>query len=141
MQVRVLHQRVRLDSLSQILLVPRIPVDRADHSECVAGRGKEDRDGASHDQRALVQGLVIVAVEEDEVTALQERIGDDLVGCARAVQNEVGSVGPEHARRVFLRLRRRPLVDQHVAEVDIRVAEDVAKYAFAEVLEEQLSRG
>ena len=72
-RVRVLHQRVVADLLAQIVLVPGVPVDRADHAEGIARGGQEDRDRAGLHQRALVQRLVVVAVEEDEVAALAAR--------------------------------------------------------------------
>ena len=82
----------------------RVPVDRADHAERIARGRQEDRDRARLDQRALVQRLVVVAIEQHQVAAAQRRLGDDLVGRGRAVQHEVGPVGAEHLRRVALRI-------------------------------------
>ncbi len=137
----VRDERVGADLLAQGLLVPRVPVDRADHAERVARGRQEDRDRAGLHQRALVQRLVVVAVEQHEVAALQQRVGDDLVRRARAVQHEVRAVGAEHLRRVLLRLRGRAFVDQQVAEIDVGVAQVVAEDALAEVLEEELAGG
>ena len=67
---RILDQRIVADLLAQILLVPGVPVDRADHAEGIARRRQEDRNRARLDQRALVQRLVVVAVEQDQVAAL-----------------------------------------------------------------------
>ena len=139
--LRVLDERIRPDLLAQIVLVPGVPVDRADHAERVARRRQEDRDRAGLDQRALVQRLVVVAVEQDQVAAPQHRVGDHLVRGAGAVQDEVGLVGAEHLRGVALRLRGGALVDQQVAEVDVGVAQVVAEDALAEVLEEELAGG
>ena len=100
---------------------------------------EEDRDRAGLDQRALVQRLVVVAVEEDEVAAPQHRMGDHLVGGAGAVQDEVGLVGAEDARGVPLRQGRRALVDQQVAEIHVGVAEVVAEDLLPEMLEEELT--
>ena len=136
--LRVLDQRVRADLLAQVLLVPGVPVDRADHAEGIARRRQEDRDRAGLHQRALVQRLVVVAVEQHEVAAPQHRVRDDLVRGAGAVQHEVGLVGAEHLRGVPLRLHRRAFVDQQIAEIDVGVAQVVAEDALAEVLEEQL---
>src|SRR5262245_61820938 len=61
--LRVLDKRVRPDLLAEILLVPRIPIDGADHAEGVARGRKEDRDCSGLDQGALVDRLVVVAVE------------------------------------------------------------------------------
>ena len=104
----ILHQRMVADLLAQIVLVPGVPVDRADHAERVARRRQEDRNRAGLDQRALVQRLVIVAIEEHEVAAPQHRVGDDLVRGAGAVQDEVGLVGAEHLRGVPLRSTAAP---------------------------------
>ena len=70
--------------------------------------------------------------------ASQHRVRHHLVRGAGAVQHEVGPVGAEDLRRMLLRLDRRTLVDQQVAEVDVGVAEVVAEDALAEILEEEL---
>ena len=137
-QLLVGDQRVAPDLLAQVLLVPRLPVDRADHAERVARGRQEHRDRTGLHQRALVQRLVVVAVEQHQVAALEHRAGDDLVRRAGAVEHEVRAVGAEHLRRVRLRLVGRALVDQQVAEFDVGVAQVVAEDRFAEVLEEQL---
>ena len=139
--LRVLHQRVGADLLAQIVLVPGAPVDGADHAEGIARRRQEDRDRAGLHQRALVQRFVIVAVEQDEIAALEHGVRHDLVGGARPVQDEVGLVGAEHPRGVALRLHRRTFVDEEIAEIDIGVAQIVAEDVLAEMLEEQLAGG
>ena len=63
-----------IDPLAEILLVPGVPVDRADHAEGIARGRQEDRDGAGLHQRALMQRLVIVAVEKHQVAALQRAL-------------------------------------------------------------------
>ena len=139
--LRVRHQRVRPDLLPEPVLVPGVPVDGADHAEGVSRGGEEDRDRSRLDERALVDGLVVVAVEQDEVPSPQHRVRDHLVRAAGAVQDEVGLVGPEHLRGVALRLRGGALVDQQVAEVHVGVAEIVAEDPLSEVLEEELAGG
>ena len=59
--------------------------------------GRKIGNRAGLDQRTLVQRLVVVAVEQHQVAAMQRRLGDDLVGRRGAVQDEVGPVGAEHA--------------------------------------------
>ena len=103
----VLHARMIADAFAQRLLVPRVPVDRADHAEGIARGGQEHRDGACLHQRALVQRLVVVAVEQHQVVTVQRGAGDDLVGCGSAVQHEVGAVGTEDARGIALRFAPR----------------------------------
>ena len=134
----VLDERVLGDPLAQACLVPGVPVDGADHAEGIARGRQEDRDRARLHQRSLVQRLVVVAVEEDEVARPEHRVRHHLVGGAGAVQDEVGPVGAEDPRRMLLRLGRRTLVDQQVAEVDVGIAEVVAEDALAEILEEEL---
>ena len=95
---------------------------------------------AGLDERALVQRLVVVAIEEHQIAAPQHGVGDHLVGGARAVQHEVGLVGAEHLRRVLLRARGGAFVNEEIAEVDVGVAQVVAEDALAEMLEEQLAR-
>ena len=93
----------------------RVPVDRADHAERVARSRQEDRNGAGLNQRALMQRLVIVAVEQHEVAAAQRCVGDDLVRGRRAVQHEVGAVCAEYAAQraaARRRLRRRGSADR-----------------------------
>ena len=88
-----------------------------------------------------MQGFVVVAIEQDQVAAPQHRVGDDLVGGARAVQHEIGLVGAEYLRGIALRVRGRALVDEQIAEVDIGIAQVVAEDALAEMLEEELAGG
>ena len=139
--LRVLHQRVRPDLLPEPVLVPGVPVDGADHAEGVSRGGEEDRDRPGLDERALVDGLVVVPVEQDQVPSPQHRVRDHFVRAAGAVQHEVGLVGPEHLRGVALRLRGGALVDQQVAEVHVGIAEIVAEDPLPEVLEEELAGG
>ena len=110
----VLHQRIRADLLTQILLVPRVPVDSPDHAEGIARRRQENRDRAGLHQGALVHRLVVVAVEQHQVALPQHRAGDHLVGGAGAVQDEIGAVGAEHLGGMTLRIGGGALVNQQV---------------------------
>ena len=102
------HERIGADLFTQVRLVPRFPVDCANHAERIACGRQEDRDRTRHHERALVHRLVIVAVEQHEIAGLEHGAGDDLVRRARAVQNEVRPISPEHLRRMLLRLGGRP---------------------------------
>ena len=82
---------------------------------------------------------MVVAIEQDEVAAPQDRVRHHLVGRAGAVQDEIGLVGAEHLGGMLLRFRGRPLVDEEIAKVDVGVAEVIAEDALAEVLEEHLA--
>ena len=71
--------------------------------------------------------------------AAQHRVRNHLVGRARAVQDEVGLVGAEHLRRISLCLGSGPLVNQKIAEIDVGIAQVVAKNALSKMLEEELT--
>ena len=88
-----------------------------------------------------MQRLVVVAIEQHQVAAPQGRLRDDLVGGRRAVQDEVGAVGAEHLRCVPLRVDGGADVNQQVAEIDVGIAQIVAKDLLAEMLEEELAGG
>ena len=90
----------------------------------------------AQEQRAVMGGLVVVAVEQHEVALGDQRLQHDLVGRRGAVQHEVGLLRAEDLRRLLLRLERRPLVDQQVAELEHRVVEVVAEDRLAEMLDE-----
>ncbi len=61
---------------------------------------------------------------------------DDLVGRGRAVQDEIGLLRPEDVGCLLLRLKRRPLVGQQVAELEDGIVEIVAEHRLAEMLHE-----
>ena len=86
-----------------------------------------------------MQRFVIVAVEQHEVARAQQGSGNDLVRRARAIQDKIGLIGAEHGRRKTLRLNRRPLMNEKVAEVDIGIAEIITKDPLTEMLEEKLA--
>ena len=118
----IFDQRVRPNLLAKIVLVPGIPVDGADHAESVARRRQKDRDRAGHNQCALVQRLVIVAVEEHEIAAPQHCIGNNLVRRAGAIKDEICLIGSEDLRSMPLCLHRRTLMDEQIAEVHVGIA-------------------
>ena len=135
----ILHPRIGTDLLAKVLLVPGVPVDRADHPERISGGRQEDRDRAGLHQRALVQRLVVVAVEQHQVAFAQGGMRDDLVGAGGSVHHEIGPVGAEHPRRVTLRFDRGADVNEQVAELHVGIAQVVAEDLLAEVLEEELA--
>ena len=87
---RVLHQRMVADALAQGGFVERVPAHRADQPPGVAHRRNIDRNAAGDHQRAMMGGLVIVAVEQHEVAVGDERAERYLVGGRGAVEHEVG---------------------------------------------------
>ena len=137
--LRIRHEGVRADLLAEPPFVPGVPVDGANHPERIAGGRQEDRNSTCLHERALMQRLVVVAIEEYQIASPQHGIGDHLVGRARAVQHEIRLVGAEHMRRMLLRPRRRAFMNEQIAEVDVGVAQVVAEDALPEMLEEQLA--
>ncbi|KIU01741.1 hypothetical protein QU38_00060, partial [Staphylococcus aureus] len=86
---------------------------------------------------AVMRGLVVVAVEQHEIALGDQRRQHDLVGRRGAVENEVGFFGPEDGRGFLLRLQRRPLMGQEVAEFEHGVVEVVTEHGLAEMLHEE----
>src|SRR5438477_2569126 len=84
---------------------------------------------------------MIVAVEENQITASQHGVGDNLVGGTRPVQDEVRFVGTEDTRRVPLCLSGWTFMNKQVSQAYVGVAQIVAKDALAKMLEEQLAGG
>ncbi|MEA2967612.1 MAG: hypothetical protein QOE78_873, partial [Alphaproteobacteria bacterium] len=86
-----------------------------------------------------MSGLVIVAVEQDEVAVSDEGCERHLVGGRGAVEHEIGLLGAENLCGLLLRLQGGALVGQEVAEIEHRVVEIVAEHRLAEVLHEHAS--
>ncbi len=134
--VRVLDQRIGADALADRGLVQLLRSDRADQAVGVAVGREIDRNAARHQKRALMGGLVVVAVEQDEVALGDEARQHDLVGRRRAVQHEIGLLRPEDGGGLLLRLKRRAFMGQEVAELEDRVVEVVAEHRLAQMLHE-----
>ena len=117
-------------------LVEGLVVDRADQPIGVAVGLEEDRDAPAQEQRAVVGGLVVVAVEQHKVALGHQRRQHHLVGGRGAVEHEVGLLRPEDRGGFLLRLQGRTLVGQQVAEVEHRVVEVVAEHRLAKMLDE-----
>ena len=134
--LRVRDQRVAADVRAQGLLVEGVPAHGADQPPGVAHRRNINRNAAADHQRAMVRGLVVVAVEQHQVAVGDERAERHLVGARRAVEHEIGLLSPENPRGFLLRLQRRTLMSQQVAKVEHRVVEVVTKHRLAKVLHE-----
>ena len=84
---------------------------------------------------------MVVAVEQHEV-ALGDEVGEhDLVRRRSAVEDEIGFLGPEDRRSLFLGLQRRPFVGEKIAEFEDRIVEVVAKDRFTQMLDENAPDG
>ncbi len=132
----VLDQRIGADALADRRFVEGVGADRADQPEGVALGGQEDRHAAAQQQRAVMRGLVVVAVEQHEIVLGDETGQHDLVRGRRAVEHEIGLLRAEDRRRLLLRLQRRPLVGEEIAEFEDRIVEVVAEHRLAEMLDE-----
>src|ERR1700677_2858666 len=135
----VLHQRVVTNALAYPRLVEILRADRPNEPIGVTVRRQINRNAAAHQQGSLVRGFVVVAVEQHQI-ALGDEVGEhDLVGRRGAIEHGIGFFRPEDRRRLFLRLKRGPLVGQEIAEFENRIVEVVAKDRFAEMLDEDAS--
>ena len=134
--VGVVHERIGADRLADARLVERGVVDRPDHAVGVAVGRQIDRRAAREQQRAVVGRLVVVAVEQHEVSRRHQRPEHDLVGGRGAVQHEIGALGAEDPGGGLLGGQRRALVRQQVAHLDHRVVDVVAEDRGAEVFHE-----
>jgi len=135
----VLDQRVVADAFAQLHFVEGVPTHGTDQSPGVARRRNVDRDAAAHHQGAMVGRLVVVAIEQDQVLVGDERAQRYLVRRRGAVEHEVGFFRAEYLGGFLLRLQRRALVGQEVAEIEHRIVEVVAEHGLAEVLHEHPS--
>ena len=110
--------------------------DRADQPVRIAIGLEVDRDAVAQEQRAVMGGLVVVAVEQHEVALGDQGLQHDLVGRRGAVQDEVRLLRAEDDGGFLLRLQRRALVDQQVAEIEHGIVEVVAEHRLAQMLDE-----
>jgi hypothetical protein len=134
--LRILDQWVVADALAQLLFVEGVPTHGADQSPGVACRRNVDRDAAAHHQGAMVGRLVVVAIEQDQVVVGDERAQRHLVRRRGAIEHKVGFFRAEYLGGFLLRLQRRALVGQEVAEIEHRIVEVVAEHGLAEVFHE-----
>ena len=101
------HQQLRAVELPLRLELEERLLDRLDgeapvHRELRQREGVDvERLGAGQHQPVVVR-LVAVAVDQDDIARLEERLVDDLVGCRRAVRDEEAAVAAERAGRLVL---------------------------------------
>ena len=58
---------------------------------------------------------MVVAIEQHQIAAGQQRVGHDFVGRRGAVKDEVGFIRIKDLRGELLRVLGRPFVDQQIA--------------------------
>ena len=127
-----LFRRRFADQIPQIRVIKAVLVDPADKAKRIARRLKIHRRGARLDQCAVVIRFMVVAVEQHQVAAGQQRVGHHLVGRRRAVQHKVGFVRVEYFRREFLRVLGGAFMDQQIAQLNVGVAHVGAKHVLTE---------
>ncbi len=127
-----LFRRNFADKPAQIRFVETVVVNAANKAEGVAGGLKIDRRRPRLYQRAMMVGFMVVAVEQHQVAAGQQRVGDHFVGGGGAVKHKVGFIRVEHLRREFLRVFGGAFMDQQVAQLDVGVTHVGAKDVLAE---------
>src|SRR5579863_594366 len=129
-------QRRSADRLANRFFVKEAAIDRADQPMRVAVSRQEDRNAAAEEQGAMMRRLVIVAIKQHEIVLGDEGGKHDLVGGRGAVENEVGLLGAENRRGLFLRLQGGTFMREEIAELENRIVEIVAKHRLAEMLHE-----
>ncbi len=102
--------------------------DAADGAVSVAGGLQVHRHRAGEDQSAQVDGLVVISIVKHNVAGSEDGVGDDLIGCGGAIQDEIGFVGVKYFRRVLLRRQRRPFVNEKIPQVGVRAAKVRAEH-------------
>ncbi|MHC2377903.1 hypothetical protein ACVIHA_002278 [Bradyrhizobium liaoningense] len=137
--VAVPDQRMVADGLAQGLLVEHVPAHRADQAPGIADGRDVDGDATTDHQSAVMGGLVVVAVEQHEVTVGDEGAERDLVRRRGAVEHEIGLFGAEDLGRFLLRLQRRAFMGEEVTEIEHGIVEVVTEHGFAEMLDEHAS--
>ena len=134
--VLIPDQRIYADLFAYFFLVQRLVIDRADHALGVAVGLQIDRRAAAEHQRAVMGGLVVVAVEQHQIAGRDESRQHDFIGGGGAVEHEIGALGPKNLGGLLLGAERRPLVHQQVAKLQHRIVEIVAENGFAEMFDE-----
>ena len=83
---------------------------------------------------------MVVAIEQHQVTAGQQRIGDHLICSGGAVQHKVGFISIKDFCRELLGMLGGAFVDQQIAQFHIGIAHIGAKYVLTEEFIELPSR-
>ena len=102
------HQQLRAVELALCLELEQRLLDRLD-GEAPVHRVLREREGVdverlgARQHEPVVVGLVAVAVDQDDVARLEDRLVDDLVRRGRAVGDEEAAVAAERAGRLVLR--------------------------------------
>ena len=120
------------DELSDVVFVEAVFQDAADGAECVSCGFQIDRGSACQNQCAMVDGFVVVSIEEDDIAWCQDCIQNDFVRSGSTVQYEVGLVSIVYASCMLLCCQCRTFMDQKIAHRYVSVAEVSAEGILAE---------
>ncbi len=128
---RRLFRRHFPNQITQVVFIKAVVIDAADKAKRISRRFEIDRRGPRLNQRAVVVGFMVIAVEQHPVTARQQRVADHFIRRRGAVEDKIGFVGIENLRRELLRMLRRAFVDQQIPKLHISIAHIGAKDVFA----------
>ena len=126
------HRIFFSDELSDIVFVEAVFRDAADGAERISCGFQIDRGRACQNQCAMVDGFMVVSIEENDIARCQDCIQNHLVRSGGTVQYEVGLVCIVYACCVFLCCQCRTFMDQKIAHRYVSVAEVSAEGILAE---------
>ena len=115
--------------------------DAADGTEGVPFCFQVYRGSAGQYQGAVVDGFVVVPVEEDDVPGGEDRIQHYLIGSGGAIQYEVGLVCVVDPGCMFLGCQCRTFMDKEVPHGYIGIAQVCAECIFTEEIIESAAGG
>ena len=133
----LVRERIRGDLLLDVLHRELAQRDRADDAVMVARRGQEHGHRAGHDD-GVEDGLVAVAVDDDDIAGRDRCVPHHLVRCRSPVGDKVQVVAVEDARGVALGRRHWTSVIKQLTQFIDRVAHVGAQHVLAEELMEHL---
>ena len=126
------HRIFFSDELSDVVFIEAVFQDAADGAESISCGFQIDRSSTCQNQCAVVDGFMVVSVEENDIARCQDCIQDDFIRSGGTVQYEVGLVSVVYACCVFLCCQCRTFMDQEVAHRYVSVAEVSAEGILAE---------
>ena len=126
------HRIFFSDELSDVVFVEAVFQNAADGAERISCGFQINRGSACQNQCAVVDGFMVVSIEEDDIAWCQDCIQDNFVRSGGTVQYEVGLVCIVYACCMFLCCQCRAFMDQKVAHRHVSVAEVSAESILAE---------
>ena len=128
------------NQITQVVFIKAVVIDTADKAKRISRCFEIDRRGPRLNQRAVVVRFMVVAVEQHQVAARQQRVADHFIRRRGAVEDKIGFVGIENLRRELLRMFRRAFVDQQVPKLHIGIAHIGAENVLAKEVKKLAAR-